>query len=413
MNPHRLTFGFAFGLPFAQVVIITILAGLLLTKERNGLPWSRELFLMAALWATFLLSTIWAMQPEEAWKQFDKVSKVLLTTCLTLPLFRDRRKLYWLLMVIAGSLGFYGLKGGVWAVLSGGSNQVLGPEQSFIEGNTNLGLALNMTLPLLFFLRKEAPQKWLRQLLLVSFCFTIIAVLITYSRGALVGMMVVLPLLLLRNRAKFLPLLLAGICIPIAIAVLPAEWTGRMQTIEGYEEDRSALGRIRAWEVSYKLALDRPLLGGGFEPFTHDLYAKYLTTDKLETADVGTGAHNIFMQIVAEHGFTGLGLFVGLILSTLWSLRKIIRNTKNKEDWHDIHHYAQMIQLSLYGYLSSGMFLSMCYFDLFYHLVIITMLLKELAPTRQENSSIAQDGLAALGIHKLERNSVPTMSRGF
>lgn len=413
MNPHRLTFGFAFGLPFAQVVIIAILAGLLVTKERNGLPWSRELFLMAALWATFLLSTIWAMQPEEAWKQFDKVSKVLLTTCLTLPLFRDRRKLYWLLMVIAGSLGFYGLKGGVWAVLSGGSNQVLGPEQSFIEGNTNLGLALNMTLPLLFFLRKETPQKWLRQLLLVSFCFTIIAVLITYSRGALVGMVVVLPLLLLKNKAKFVPLLLAGICIPIAMALLPAQWTGRMQTIESYEEDRSALGRIRAWEVSYKLALDRPLLGGGFELFTRDLYAQYLSAEKMETADVGTGAHNIFMQIVAEHGFTGLGLFVALILSTLWSLRKIIRNTKNKEDWHDIHHYAQMIQLSLYGYLSSGMFLSMCYFDLFYHLVIITMLLKELAPTRQENSSIAQDGLAALGIHKLERNSVPTMSRGF
>ncbi len=53
-----------------------------------------------------------------------------------------------------------------------------------------------------------------------------------------------------------------------------------------------------------------------------------------------------------------------------------------------INNYAQMLQISFLGYLASGMFLSMCYFDLFYHLVIITAVLKKLAAKSYEKERL-------------------------
>ena len=117
---------------------------------------------------------------------------------------QDRVKLKWLLFVITLSLGFYGLKGGIWAVRTGGGEMVLGPIRTFISGNTEIGLALNMILPFLLMLRRDETRKWFRHLLLVMFCFTIIAVLITHSRGAFLGLAAVLGMLFLKSKAKVL-----------------------------------------------------------------------------------------------------------------------------------------------------------------------------------------------------------------
>ena len=373
-------------MPFAQMVALATLGGWLFTKERYPLPWCREVWLLCALWVTFLLSTTFAaIYPLDAWPQFDKVSKILLITFVTLLLIQDQHKLRALLMVIALSLGFFGLKGGVFAVLSGGNYMVLGPPDTFLEGNTNLGLALNMTLPLLFFLGREEHRPWLRRLLLATFWFSIIAVLITYSRGALLGLLVVLSLLFLKSKTKFVVLLLLTVTIPLAAMIIPEKWFGRMETVQTYEEDRSAMGRIRAWEVAYRLALDRPLLGGGFEPFSRETYLRYLSEDRLTNADIGTGAHNIFLQILAEHGFTGLFFFAGLILSTMYSIRQLVRRCRTDPAKQWICSYAQMVEASLMGYVASGLFLSMCYFDLFYHLVAVVIILKKLSLTEEKS----------------------------
>ena len=61
----------------------------------------------------------------------------------------DRNKIDSLIWVIAISIGFYGFKGGIFTLTSGGDNHVLGPEGSFIFGNTEIGLALIMALPLI------------------------------------------------------------------------------------------------------------------------------------------------------------------------------------------------------------------------------------------------------------------------
>jgi len=71
--------------------------------------------------------------------------------------------------------------------------------------------------------------------------------------------------LILYSRRKYLavPLLLIGAYF--TIQALPEEWFGRMSTIETYEMDRSAQGRLEAWRDGWNYTLQHPILGAGFE----------------------------------------------------------------------------------------------------------------------------------------------------
>jgi probable O-glycosylation ligase (exosortase A-associated) len=375
MSPHRLTWGFAYNTPFAMMVALATLTGLLFTKERKSLPRAAEVYLLLALWGLFLVTSLSAIHPDRAWDQLIKVSKILLITFVTLLLCQDAKKLRWLLVVIALSIGFFGLKGGIWALSANPGNQVLGPPDTFLEGNTEIGLALNMVLPLLLLLSRDEPRRWLRYLLRATFVFTIPAVLLTYSRGAALGLAVVLPLLFLKSRLRFLILPLALLALLFGKSVMPDQWFQRMETIETYEEDRSANMRLNSWKVAYRLALDRPLLGGGFRPFSKETYLRYSPEEFLNEQQ---DAHSIYFQVLAEHGFTGLALYLALILSTLVTLRRVIRRSRAHPDLAWLGNAAQGVEVGLIGYLVSGAFLSMSYFDLFYSLIAIAVLLKVL-----------------------------------
>lgn len=375
MSPHRLTYGFAYNAPFALLVSIATLGGLAIGRDRVRLPWNAETVLTLVLWFVFLMSTVaGAIYPDQAWTAFEKVSKVLLMTFVSMALMRTRERLLAMLGVVAFSLGFFGLKGGLWAVVTGGQNMVLGPAGSFIGGNTEIALALNMNLPILVYLRRQVTRPWLRHLMLATFLFSIVAIIITYSRGGFLGLIAVLGYLTLRSRRRLLTVFLLVVGLVIAADLVPAKWTERMHTIKTYEEDQSAMGRIHAWEFAMRIAEDRPLLGGGFRCFTSDVQMRYMP----ESLAGGFDAHNIFFQILGEHGYTGLLVYCLLVVTTLFSLNGILRRTRRRPDLAWARDVALMLQCSLFAYIVSGFFLSLSYFDLFFLLIASTVVLKQI-----------------------------------
>ena len=392
MNPHRLSWGFAYDFPFAQMIAIATLAGLPFDRSRGALPWTTPLVLLACLWLLFLLSTSFAaINPVAAWPQLTTVSKILLMTFLTVVLFQDRQRLHVLIAVIALSIGFHGAKAGMWAVLTGTTNRVVGPPGTFIADNNDLALALNMVLPLLFFLYGEERRRWLRLFFLAIFLLSILGVLLTYSRGGFLGLAIVLLALMVRRGLKPQFVVAAAIVGLGMYATLPEQWFQRMDSIKSYEEDASAKARLTAWSVGFGLALDHPILGAGFKPFTEASFRRY-------APNYGGrhDAHSIIFQMLAENGFTGLFLFLWLIVSCLLALRRITHRTRgpNGEPW--TLQLAQAVQISFVGYLVSGLFLGRAYFDLFYHLVAITVLLDVLTeaqpalPAKAEKRALQQ-----------------------
>ena len=138
-----------------------------------------------------------------------------------------------------------------------------------------------------------------------------------------------------------------------------------MNTISTYEQDSSAMGRISTWTMLSNLALDRPLVGGGFEPYTTEVFRRYLPD-----YDGTHSAHSIYFQVLGEHGFVGLALFIVFWMLTWQLSRRIIKHTKNDPESKWAYWLATMIQVSLVGYFVGGMFLNLAYWDMPYYLMI-------------------------------------------
>jgi putative inorganic carbon (HCO3(-)) transporter len=395
MSPHRLSWGFAYDMQFAQIVAIPTLLGFAFTKDRRPIPLVAESALLAAFWGLTFVTTVFAWYPDEAWSAFEQFSKIIFMTFVTIALVQDRVKLRYLLTVEALSIGFYGLKGGVWSLVTGGaSGMVLGPEGSFIGDNNGLALALNMTLPILFFLAREEPRIWLRKLLHAIFFLTILAVIFTYSRGGFLGLAVVLLGLVARSRLKIYAFALVFVGAIAASSFVPERWFNRMSTISNYQEDSSAMSRIYAWKLGWQLALESPLVGGGFRVFGHDeIWAKYapefyFVIGKDETNRT-PNAHSIYFHVLGEHGFAGFFIFIGLIAATLSSLRKTRRYANSLPDASWLVNYSYMVETSIFAFLATGAFVNLTYFDLFYFLVGVTIVLRQLAKAAVPNRNLS------------------------
>ena len=359
MNPHRLAWGFSTNFPFAMIVALATVAALLFSKEPKRIPWTSEskLLLIFILW--MLVTTIFSIYPDLAWVQLGKIVKIQLAIFLTLVLINSREKLHALAWAIALSLGFYGIKGGIFTIVSGGSHHVWGPEGTFIGGNNEIGLALIMTIPLMRYLQLNTQRVWLRYGLLGAMGLSAVAVLGTQSRGALLGIIAMGLFLWIKSRQKFVLMILLVLSIPVLLSFMPESWYERMGTIKTYDQDESALGRFEAWEFAIEQAIARPLTGGGFEIF-------YDRTD----------AHSIYFEILGEHGFVGLILFLSLGIMAWRTGGWVMKNCADKPELKWLADLAGMLQVCLIGYAVGGAFLGLAYFDLYYHLVAMLAICK-------------------------------------
>jgi putative inorganic carbon (hco3(-)) transporter len=372
MNPHRLTWGFAYDYPFAFVVAIATLGGLLFSKEPKRIP----VTVLTAVWVTFILwmglTTVFAIYPSEAWIQFEKVFKIQLMTFATILLMGSRERLQMLIWVIVGSLGYYGVKGGIFTIINGGENRVWGPPDSFIEGNNELALALLMILPLMHYLRTTTANRWVRHGLLAAMILCAFSVVGSQSRGAFVGGFAMALFLWLKSNRKVVTGVALLVMLPLLIAFMPGQWHQRMETIETYESDGSAMGRIDTWKMALRLANDRPM-GGGFELWSADVFNLY-SPEKNTVHD----AHSIYFKVLGEHGWLGLVLFLGIGLSAWRTGTRIIRQTRDRPELEWLSSLARMIQVSIAAYASGGAFLGLSYFDLYWHFVAMLVLGREL-----------------------------------
>jgi len=367
MNPHRMAWGFATTLPVAMAVALTTLVALLVSREPKRIPWTRETAILLTFVLWMVVTTFFAAFPELAWVQLEKVAKIQLMIFVALILINTRERLHALVWTIALSLGFYGIKGGIFTILTGGAFRVQGPPGTFIGGNNEIGLALTMTIPLMYYLYRHTAIKFVRLGLIGAMVLTAIAAIGTQSRGAALGMAAMGTVLLLKSRQKVLIGLVVALSIFAILQIMPEAWYARLATIETYQQDQSAGGRLAAWRMAVNLALDRPL-GGGFETFRREMFAIY--------APGYTGfhdAHSIYFEVLGEHGFVGLALFLALGLTTWLSASSIRRRARNQPEMAWLADLSAMVQVSLVAYAVAGAFLGMAYFDYFYNLVLIVV----------------------------------------
>jgi probable O-glycosylation ligase (exosortase A-associated) len=372
MNPHRLTYGFAYSFPWVMLIAIVTLVSLVLSKEDKKIHVSAfsVLLFLFLLWTGF--TTFFAVMPAVAWQQFQGFAKILIMVFVTLMLVKDRRRLHWLIWVIVISLGFYGLKGGIFTLLQGGNYHVYGPAGSFIADNNDLAQALCMVLPLMRYLQLQASKRWLRIGLGALLLLTGVTILGTYSRGGLIALAAVGGALLLKSRRQ---VAIAVILVVVAITAyhfMPAQWIERMDTIQHASTTNSAETRIQSWKFATNVALHRPIVGGGFDIYESSaMWSQYGPAGAIQRA-----VHSIYFRVLGEQGFIGLALFLALLTVSWRNCAKVRKRTRGSPDDKWAFDLASMLQVSLLAFMVAGLATTSSYFDLSYQMMAMCALLK-------------------------------------
>jgi probable O-glycosylation ligase (exosortase A-associated) len=371
MNPHRMTWGFAYELQVAMVVAIATFIGLLFYRGRKRIPWSAPVVFLLLFDLWMVVTHFAGFHPELVEDKALSILKIQLMVFMTILLLHARWHINWFVGVVVFSIAFFGVKGGIFTITSGGSFTVWGPPDSALEGNNEIALALIMTIPLMYYFHTIAASRWARRGLVVAMILCAAAALGSQSRGALLALVSMSAFLWVRSPKKVVvavALLLAGV---VLIGLMPSTWESRMQTITEYQEDLSALQRLDVWRLTWNIAIANPVTGGGYGIYTEDINAIY------NPNAIGglRNAHSIYFAVVGEHGFVGLALFLGIWISVWRSCARVRKLTDGMADWSWAFWLASMLQVSLIGYLVGGAFLYLAYADFPYNLLIAAVIL--------------------------------------
>ncbi len=364
MNPHRMAFGFAARLPFAQVVAIVSLLSLLTSKDQKRMPISgiTIVLLIFILWMT--LTSAFAIGPAdrvwERWFFVIKIHAMLLFTIAVVVTPKQLRQLIWVLVV---SLGYFGVKGGVYTLQTGGSGRVWGPPGGTVFGNNEFALALVALIPLMFFLLGDLKKKWQRYAMWGAMALCVLSILGSQSRGAFLSLVAMIAFLGLKSKRKVLTFTLMAAVLVAGGLFMADSWKKRMETIQTYEQDDSAMSRIYQYKMVMNLAADRPFVGAGFGLDNRVLYQLY--SDSPGRVYV---VHSVYFQALGEHGYVGLLLYLMIGIVTWRTANRLSRVTRDDPDLQWVGRLMRMTQVSIIGFSVGGTFLGLLHFDYPYYL---------------------------------------------
>jgi probable O-glycosylation ligase (exosortase A-associated) len=370
MHPQGMAWGESRTAPLSAWVAIAMLAGIVLAMGREKLvTWKVQTFLLLLLGLWISVTTWKAVSPDAAAVVYGYYWKGILISILTTGLVRDRNRFRILLLLIALSIGFLGAKSGVFGILRGGTRFDEGPGGMMSDNNT-YALGLNMTVPLLLAIVIAERSKILRVTAAIMTFLCVVTILFTFSRGGLLTLCAVGALLIWRSKQRVVAsgVLVLGIVGFLAFSSpqLKEDYLARTQTIGAYEEDGSAMGRIHAWQVSWRVFRDHPLLGVGPNNLL-TVFPNYAEPEQRFRV-----AHNSYFELLAECGWPSVLLFLLILGVTLARLNRLRRFPV--APW--VETYARMIQISIVAYMTGSLFLNMAYFDLIYHLVGLSVSLE-------------------------------------
>jgi putative inorganic carbon (hco3(-)) transporter len=375
MNPQQVVWSSVFAsVPYALIVgVLTLIMFVVAPDEPKVPPFNKTTILLLMLMVWIGVTTVFAIGPaDEVFDKWQLAEKMLLMSIVGYTLVNSRARVERVLLVCVLSIGFWGLRGGLITIATGGGARVFGPNNSMIGDNNDLGVALTMILPLIFYLRERYSNSAVKWPVQVLIGLTILGDIFTYSRGALVAITAMGSMLWLRSRHKVQILLVLIVAGGGLYALAPKAWTDRMLTMEHYNQDASAESRLTQWQRCWHLALQRPLLGGGFHwSFDPNLVNELMAGTGLPPAPRALAPHSSWFEMLGDHGFVGLGLFILVLGSAFYDAQWLIRNTRGHPDLLWANNLGRMMQVALVGYATGASFATQAMYDGFYAMVII------------------------------------------
>jgi probable O-glycosylation ligase (exosortase A-associated) len=377
---------------------VLAIGGYLAADRRAPAPFTMHtlLTLLFAGWIT-VTTMLFAVAPEAAWSKWDWAFKTVLFSAFIPLVFRSLVQIEAFVATYLFAASIHFLPTGLKTIISGGGyGMQLGVVQSnsgFGEGSTLAAVTL-MLIPLVFYLRKHGtllPRWPLMDAMYLCLAAVMIACAIgTYSRTGLIGLIVLAGAIWLRSNRKILGLVV-GIVVAIAIMHLTTDdWNDRIATINDYETESSALGRILVWQWTLGFVAEN-FAGGGFDSFMINEI-----TSPNGFVSRGKAFHSIYFEVLGEHGWPGFGLLVGLILTSFLSLQKAARISRSLQGMENVRDLAFALQVSLVVMLACGSFIGVAFQPMLWYLFAISACVLHYAKRVQAGAASGQIAGAAM-----------------
>lgn len=414
VKPQQLAYAIITGWPLSFMAAIATL-GLFLTQDRKHPPRFNAVLVLLAmflLWITFTASL--SAFPTRAWFKWDWASKVLLFALIFPYIFRSRVQIEAFILIFIFSAATIFFSAGVKTLRGGGGYGVLAIMGS---GNTGLGegstlaVVAIMVIPLILFVMRHTillPRIILMRIFFIGVIVSAASAVVgTAARTGMIAIVVLCGISLLKSQRKMLWIAGIGIAALILanIDLSNTPWGARMSTIETYDEDSSALGRIKVWQWTLEYVASNPL-GGGFDAYIHNHIAGVMadgTVHYLPEWRVGGKAfHSIYFEVLGEQGIPGFVMYYSMIVLSLAALFRLKRKWRRHEGMAWVAALADALTTAMLVFLAGGAFVGIAYQPFIFYLISLTVALDQYS-ARVERSQIEEKKLKEKELKEIER----------
>jgi putative inorganic carbon (hco3(-)) transporter len=388
--PHTAFWNLFGSIPISQYLGLMALAGCFLSW-REKLSFSGFFYVALAYVFWFTLTTQFALEPQVVQFKFDRTIKVFISLVLLSMLCNNRERTELILWIFTLAITTYGVRGGLLTLMGGwGGKYITGAEGGFISDSSSFACALVMNLPILNYLRQHSilfPEaKKFTWLIYIAMGLSLVAIIGSFARTGLIAFAVMLGVAFFFSKRKLMNVVLGVGAIILGFVLAPAEWSTRMKTINTYEEDGSAMGRIDAWKFAIRIANEN-FFGGGFGIFIQN---------KTQTTLGFVDSHSWFFESLAEQGYVGAALVSALLIGGWLSSLRIIsigKQLKSSSDVQWIDALGRALCLSQAALIVGGLFIGIASYSYTYLLSLVSFatllyisnLRKRLKQDRAEN----------------------------
>lgn len=353
--------------------------------------WHPSMTWLLLFWIVVVSSIVFASNRGVAITSFQSIYwKIMVMTLAIIWIVTDKKylaKTCWVIIISGALVSMVALYNTTMGIgLVEGSRVTIGRAIGSVLGDPN-DLALVLLFPMGFsvsvILSSHISVQWRILATITTLCLTL-AIIATQSRGGLLGMLTVYAYFcsqVIRSKLVLVALGVLGAALLYAAAGISGRASGGAAEVG---IDASAMGRLYAWEAAAKMALDNPLFGVGLDNFYFNYFYYSAHWDGLNHA-----VHSTWFGVLAETGFLGLFLFVGLIISLLKAAHSTIVKLNTTlgpppEDTHSNQHgylltCAKAVFAGLLGTIVSGTFLTQGFVWPIYILAALTVSVSKIA----------------------------------
>lgn len=401
--PNGWVYSFAGNFRYNLIIVACAFLSYLTWQEKEELESDKLTFLIVAFLLWTLISSIFTLSIAEiVWAEWIEFLKITLLYIFATLVLRTQLHINVFIWALALSVGFYGCLEGLKYISSGGAHRISGLGGHVLSDRNELALAFNMMLPLLVYLISISKHKWVKLGLMCAVVLNVVAIIGTYSRGGTLALIIVGGYFWLQSNRKVMYALLISVSLLVASNYVPSSWTNRMDTMETAQVDSSFLGRVLAWKHAILMANDNPILGGGFKAgqtgylwWSYDAAGSF--NDIVDTSHMNKvafkAAHSIYFQVLGDHGYIGLLLFLGIIITAYRKASRVAKQVKATNQDEDIIKLCSLLKVSLIAYCAGGAGVSLAYFDMLYAILAIIVVIEHrlllLAPSDEKFKGVS------------------------